>query len=66
MDLFLDFPLTTLFGVGVALWVTTAIFRRRRGDRPGEPGPRATCGGCGAAVPPVARYCRQCGRGVSP
>ena len=62
MDLVLDFPLTTLFVLGVTVWVASRVVRwRRAGTSRRVTTGDATCPRCGATIPPVARFCRNCG-----
>jgi uncharacterized OB-fold protein len=67
MDLFLDFPLTTLFVLSVSLWGATVVARRwrtQRGSHRPASSDGASCPQCGAPLPPVAQFCRNCGRPV--
>ena len=65
MGLFLDFPLTTLFVLAVTAWVTVAVVRRRQGEVQRTAVGGSTCQHCGAPLPPVAKFCRNCGREVT-
>jgi len=57
MDLFLDYPLTTLFVLAVFLFVVVQIGRGMR-----RAANQRTCSRCHLLHPREARFCRKCGR----
>ena len=60
MDLFLDYPLSTLFFVAVVVWIAVKLSNKPRRYLASKGS--VTCPQCGTKLPAVAKFCRQCGR----
>ena len=53
------FELLVVLAVGLVVMVLIASPSKNGGDD------KRVCGGCGAAHPPFARFCRRCGNELS-
>ena len=62
MDLFLDYPLTSLFGIAVVVWVAVKLSHKPRRYLMSKGS--VSCPRCGTKLPAVAKFCRQCGSEV--